>query len=122
MEELLKRPEVSYESLASVDPERPLLSRDITEQVEIQIRYAGYIEKQNAQVEKFKKLENKKIPEDIDYEAVGNLRTEAVQKLSRIRPASVGQASRISGVSPADISVLIIYLEQRRRHAAERKV
>ncbi len=122
MEELLKRPEVSYESLASVDPERPLLSRDITEQVEIQIRYAGYIEKQNAQVEKFKKLENKKIPEDIDYEAVGNLRTEAVQKLSRVRPASVGQASRISGVSPADISVLIIYLEQRRRHAAERKV
>ena len=89
----------------------------MTEQVEIQIRYAGYIEKQIAQVEKYKKLESKKIPEDIRYEEIGNLRTEAVQKLSRIRPTSVGQASRISGVSPADVSVLIIWLEKTRRHA-----
>ncbi|MCR5004570.1 MAG: tRNA uridine-5-carboxymethylaminomethyl(34) synthesis enzyme MnmG [Clostridiales bacterium] len=115
--ELLKRPEVSYEALRPIDPERPDLPEDVTEQVEIQIRYAGYIEKQIAQVEKYKKLESKKIPEDIRYEEIGNLRTEAVQKLSRIRPASVGQASRISGVSPADISVLIIWLEKTRRHA-----
>ncbi len=114
--ELLKRPEVSYEALRPIDPERPDLPEDVTEQVEIQIRYAGYIEKQIAQVEKYKKLESKKIPEDIRYEEIGNLRTEAVQKLSRIRPASVGQASRISGVSPADISVLIIWLEKTRRH------
>ena len=90
------------------------MPEDVTEQVEIQIRYAGYIEKQNAQVEKYKKLESRRIPENIKYEEIGNLRTEAVQKLSRIRPASVGQASRISGVSPADISVLIIWLEKNR--------
>lgn len=112
--ELLKRPEVSYQALAPVDPERPVLPEDVTEQVEIQIRYAGYIEKQNAQVEKYKKLESRRIPDNIKYEEIGNLRTEAVQKLSRIRPASVGQASRISGVSPADISVLIIWLEKNR--------
>ena len=112
--ELLKRPEVSYKALAPIDPERPVLPEDVTEQVEIQIRYAGYIEKQNAQVEKYKKLESRRIPDNIKYEEIGNLRTEAVQKLSRIRPASVGQASRISGVSPADISVLIIWLEKNR--------
>ena len=115
--ELLKRPEISYEALRPIDPDRPDLPEDVTEQVEIQIRYAGYIEKQIAQVEKYKKLESKKIPEDIRYEEIGNLRTEAVQKLSRIRPTSVGQASRISGVSPADVSVLIIWLEKTRRHA-----
>ena len=112
--ELLKRPEVSYKALDPIDPERPSLPEDVTEQVEIQIRYAGYIEKQNAQVEKYKKLESRRIPDNIKYEEIGNLRTEAVQKLSRIRPASVGQASRISGVSPADISVLIIWLEKNR--------
>ena len=112
--ELLKRPEVSYAALAPIDLERPELSEDVTEQVEIQIRYAGYIEKQIAQVEKFKKLESKRIPENIKYEEIGNLRTEAVQKLSRVRPTSVGQASRISGVSPADISVLVIWLEKNR--------
>ncbi len=117
--ELLKRPEITYDALAAVDPDRPALSADITEQVEIQIRYAGYIEKQIQQVEKFKKLENKKIPKEIDYETVGNLRTEAVQKLTRIRPESIGQASRISGVSPADISVLIVWMEQHRRQNHE---
>ena len=117
--ELLKRPEVSYAALAPIDPERPDLPEDVTEQVEIQIRYAGYIDKQIAQVEKFKKLESKRIPENIKYEEIGNLRTEAVQKLSRIKPASVGQASRISGVSPADISVLVIWLEKNRGQRKE---
>ena len=115
LEELLKRPELSYAAIAPLDPERPELPRDVIEQVGIQIRYAGYIEKQVEQVEKFKKLENKKIPADINYDDVPSLRIEARQKLSRIRPQSIGQASRISGVSPADISVLVVYLERKRR-------
>lgn len=110
--ELIRRPELSYEVLAPVDIKRPKLPRDVTEQVEINIKYDGYIRRQMKQVEQFKKLEAKKIPEDLDYEKVGSLRIEARQKLEACRPVSIGQASRISGVSPADISVLLVYLEQ----------
>lgn len=112
--ELLKRPEIKYESLADIDPERPLLSKEVTDQVEISLKYDGYIKRQLKQVEQFKKLENKKIPIDLDYKEIGSLRAEAVQKLEACRPLSIGQASRISGVSPADISVILVYLEQRR--------
>ena len=110
--ELIRRPELSYEKIRSIDPQRPCLSEAIQEQVDIQIKYEGYISRQLRQVEQFKKLERKRIPENIDYEKVGSLRLEARQKLSALRPVSIGQASRISGVSPADISVLIIYLEK----------
>lgn len=115
--ELIRRPELSYERLAPIDPDRPKLPWDVTEQVDINIKYDGYIRRQLKQVEQFKKLEVKKIPEDLDYEQVGSLRIEARQKLELYRPVSIGQASRISGVSPADISVLLVYLEQygRRR-------
>ena len=98
--------------LAELDSERPSLRFDIREQVNINIKYEGYIKRQIKQVEQYKKLENKKIPEDIDYSSIGNLRIEAVQKLEMFRPLSIGQASRISGVSPADISVLLVYLEK----------
>ena len=111
MAELMCRPELTYEMLAELDDERPQLSADIIEQVNINVKYDGYIKRQQKQVESFKKIENKKIPEDINYEEVGSLRLEAKQKLEKFRPVSVGQASRISGVSPADISVLLIYLE-----------
>ena len=114
--ELIRRPELKYEDLASIDPERPQLDDDVVNQVNINIKYDGYISIQMKQVEQFKKLEVKTIPEEIDYEKVGSLRKEAVQKLSKIRPHSIGQASRISGVSPADISVLLVYLEQYRRN------
>ncbi|POP32126.1 tRNA uridine-5-carboxymethylaminomethyl(34) synthesis enzyme MnmG [Lactonifactor longoviformis] len=114
--ELIRRPELSYELLAPVDPERPQLPRDVAEQVNINIKYDGYIRRQLKQVEQFKKLESKKIPEEIDYDTVGGLRIEAKQKLKLYRPVSIGQASRISGVSPADISVLLVYLEQYRYH------
>ena len=110
--ELLKRTELNYDKLAEIDKERPELTLQEKEEVEIQIKYEGYIRRQMSQVKQFKKMEKKRIPEDIDYEDVGSLRIEARQKLSKIRPASIGQASRISGVSPADISVLLIYLEQ----------
>ena len=110
--ELLKRPEISYDSLAPIDPERPALSYHVREKIEVEIKYSGYIEKQLAQIERFKKLENKALPEDIDYLSIEGLRIEARQKLDRLRPASVGQASRISGVSPADIGVLLVYLER----------
>ncbi|WP_427340694.1 tRNA uridine-5-carboxymethylaminomethyl(34) synthesis enzyme MnmG [Caloranaerobacter sp. DY30410] len=113
--DLIKRPELSYESLAEIDKDRPDLPREIRMQVEIQIKYQGYINKQLKQIEQFKKLENKKLPKDIDYSKIEGLRLEARQKLNDIRPDSIGQASRISGVSPADISVLLIYLEQQRR-------
>jgi tRNA uridine 5-carboxymethylaminomethyl modification enzyme len=112
LSELLKRPEISYEALAEIDEERPELKYAVREQVEISIKYEGYIKRQMQQVEQFKKLENRKIPEDIDYDQIKNLRIEARQKLGKIRPTSVGQASRIAGVTPADISVLMIYLEQ----------
>lgn len=112
--ELIRRPELSYEMLAEIDEDRPELPADVGEQVNIQIKYDGYIRRQEQQVRQFKKLEERRIPEDIVYEEVGNLRREAVQKLSMFRPVSIGQASRISGVSPADISVLMVYLQARR--------
>lgn len=115
--ELIRRPEVGYANTADLDPERPELSDAVCEQVEVQIKYDGYIKKQIAQVEQFKKMEKKLIPENIDYTAIGGLRLEAVEKLTDIQPKSMGQASRISGVSPADLSVLLIYLEQNRRQA-----
>ena len=114
--ELIRRPELNYEDLAPIDKERPFLPWDVKEQVEINLKYEGYIKRQMKQVEQFKKLEAKKIPEDLDYEKVGSLRIEARQKLEEYRPVSIGQASRISGVSPADISVLLVYLEQYRRN------
>jgi len=115
LEELLKRPEINYEKLKILDPNRPELPKEVIEQVEIMISYEGYIKKQIMQVEQYKKLENKKIPEDIDYDKIYGLRTEAREKLKEVRPHSVGQASRISGVNPADISILLIYLEQEKR-------
>lgn len=115
--ELIKRPELDYEKLAPIDSARPALPADVTEQVDINIKYDGYIKRQQKQVEHFKKLENKKIPADIDYDDVGSLRLEARQKLKAFEPVSIGQASRIAGVSPADISVLLVYLEQYRRKA-----
>ncbi|MFR3768891.1 MAG: tRNA uridine-5-carboxymethylaminomethyl(34) synthesis enzyme MnmG [Blautia sp.] len=113
--ELIRRPELTYEDVAPIDKKRPELPWDVKQQVEINLKYEGYIKRQMKQVEQFKKLEAKKIPEDLDYEKVGSLRIEARQKLEAYRPISIGQASRISGVSPADISVLLIYLEQYRR-------
>ena len=114
--ELIRRPELTYVALAPIDKERPELPEDVCQQVEINIKYDGYIRRQMKQVEQFKKLEQKKLPEDIDYEEVGSLRIEARQKLEAYRPVSIGQASRISGVSPADISVLLVYLESRSGH------
>lgn len=113
--ELIKRPELNYENIKEIDKKREELPREVTDQVTINIKYEGYITRQLRQVEQYKKLENKRIPEDIDYNEVNSLRLEAKQKLSQIRPISVGQASRISGVSPADISVLLVYLEQYKR-------
>lgn len=110
--ELIRRPELCYEDLAEIDPERPELKYDVVEQVNISIKYDGYIKRQMKQVKEFKKLENKKLPEHFDYDQVNSLRIEAKQKLNLYQPVSVGQASRISGVSPADISVLLVYLEQ----------
>ena len=113
--ELIKRPELSYQCLESIDSHRPELREDIQEQVNINLKYEGYIERQMRQVEHFKKLENKLIPESMDYNAISGLRKEASQKLDKFRPRSIGQASRISGVSPADISVLLVYMEQYNR-------
>ena len=119
LSELIRRPELSYEDLEPLDSERPEFPEDlkveIQEQVNINIKYDGYIRRQKKQVEQFRKMENKKIPKNIDYDAVHSLRIEAVQKLKEYRPVSLGQASRISGVSPADISVLLVYLEQYKR-------
>ena len=112
--ELIRRPELNYEALAPIDKNRPELRYDIWEQVNINIKYDGYITRQLKQVEQFKKLESKKIPEDMDYDQVKSLRIEAVQKLKLYRPVSIGQASRIAGVSPADVSVLLVYLESHR--------
>lgn len=116
MAELICRPELSYEILSEIDPDRKPLPADVIEQVEIEIKYEGYISRQLRQVGQFKKMEKKRIPEDLDYNDIGSLRLEARQKLIDYKPVSVGQASRISGVSPADISVLLVYLEQRRTH------
>ena len=114
--ELIRRPELDYEKLASIDKDRPHLPYDVVEQVNINIKYDGYITRQIKQVEHYKKLETKKIPEDFDYDEVPSLRIEARQKLKLYKPLSIGQASRISGVSPADISVLLVYMEQMRYH------
>lgn len=111
--ELIRRPELSYEKIAPIDEGRRPLPPDVVEQININLKYEGYIKRQQQQVEHFKKLEKRQIPTDIDYDDIGNLRKEARQKLKDIRPTSVGQASRISGVSPADISVLLIYLSSR---------
>ena len=110
--ELLRRPQISYSDLAPFDPQRKPLPEAVIEQVEIGIKYEGYIKKQLAQVEQMHRLEEKKIPEDIDYKAIHGLRLEAAEKLDRIRPMNIGQAGRISGVSPADVSVLLIYLQK----------
>lgn len=110
-DELLKRPQITYDMLREVDPDRPELGRDVKEQVEISIKYEGYIKRQKAQAEQFAKLENRRIPDSIDYKEIKGLRLEAIQKLDKIRPLSLGQASRISGVSPADMAVLMIYLK-----------
>ncbi len=110
--ELIVRPELGYDAVKDLDPDRQPLSRDVIEQVETELKYEGYIERQTRQIEVFKKTENRRIPEDIDYDAVPSLRIEARQKLKAIRPENIGRASRISGVSPADISVLLIYLSK----------
>jgi tRNA uridine 5-carboxymethylaminomethyl modification enzyme len=112
--ELIRRPELDYDKLAPIDQSRPVLSHDVCEQVNILIKYDGYIKRQIKQVENFKKLENKIIPENFDYDKVPSLRIEARQKLKLHSPSSIGLASRISGVSPADISVLLVYMEQER--------
>ncbi len=115
MSDLVRRPQLSYSGLAPFDPQRPALSPDIQEEVEIQVKYAGYIKRQLKQVEQFQKEEGHLLPEDIDYDAITGLRLEARQKLGKIRPLNIGQASRISGVSPADIAVLMVYLELRKK-------
>lgn len=119
-DQLIKRPELSYELLALLDEERPALPWRVREQVNIEIKYEGYIRRQMQQVAQFKKMEGKKLPPVLDYSHLRGLRLEAQQKLNQIHPENIGQASRISGVSPADISVLLVYLEQRKRQAAEK--
>jgi len=113
--ELLKRPEITYEILSEIDHDRPTISKHAITQLEVQIKYKGYITKQLQQIERFKKLENKMLSSELDYKQIEGLRIEARQKLNQIKPVSVGQASRISGVSPADINVLLIHLEKQRR-------
>lgn len=117
--ELIRRPELDYDKLAPIDPERPDLPAEVAEQVNISIKYDGYIKRQMKQVESFKKLEKKKIPENFNYDDVPSLRIEARQKLKNYSPTSIGQASRISGVSPADVSVLLVYMEQMKYHEKE---
>ncbi len=111
--DMLKRPEVTYDGMGFLDKDRPELPADVREQVEITLKYEGYINRQIAQANQFKKMENKKIPDDIDYSQIGGLRIEARQKLEKLRPVSIGQASRISGVSPADVAVLVVYLKHK---------
>ena len=119
--ELIRRPELSYLAVKDIDSSRPELPEEleteVIEQIDISLKYEGYIKRQKNQVEQFKKIENKKIPYDIDYDDVKSLRIEAVQKLKEYRPISIGQASRISGVSPADISVLLVYLSSAAHHS-----
>ena len=114
--ELVRRPQIGYDDLAPFDLNRPELSREVREQVEVEIKYEGYIRKQLLQVEEMRKLEGKALPGDLDYDQISGLRLEAVEKLKRVKPLNIGQASRISGVSPADISVLLIWLEQQRQN------
>jgi tRNA uridine 5-carboxymethylaminomethyl modification enzyme len=117
---ILRRPEVTYAMLESISPSPYDLTDEMKEQIEIQVKYEGYIEKQLAQVDRLIKMENKRIPEDIDYKDVTGLASEAKEKLEKIRPISIGQASRISGVTPADISVLLVYLEHYNKVVASR--
>ncbi len=119
--ELMKRPEIDYKSMAEIDPSRTILSAEVVEQVEISLKYEGYIKRQKQQVNQFKKLEKKLMPDDINYEEIKSIRIEAKEKLIEVRPKSVGQASRISGVSPADVSVLLVYLEQLRQQRKKEK-
>ena len=119
MAELIRRPELNYAVLEPLDPERPKLPAEVADQININIKYEGYIRRQTQQVAQFKKMEGKKLEPDFDYSLVKSLRKEAVQKLNLLKPANIGQASRISGVSPADISVLMVYLEQNRRHGGQ---
>ena len=111
MSDLIRRPELKYDALAPFDPERPTLSKEIREQVEIRIKYEGYIKRQLRDVEQFRKLESRPLPADLDYTQISSLRLEARQKLQQIHPLNFGQASRISGVSPADITALMIVTE-----------
>src|SRR5690625_1529129 len=110
--DLLKRPEITYEHLDQMNNEGQEIPEDVKEQVEIQVKYAGYIKKANEQVDRMLKLENKKIPEQIDYDAISGLSSESKERLKKVRPLSVGQASRTAGVNPADISILLVYIEQ----------
>ena len=119
LSELIRRTELSYDKLFPIDKERPELTKEEKEEIQIQVKYEGYIKRQMTQVEKFKKLEKKRLPEQIDYSTLKGLSLEARQKLNKHKPLSVGQASRISGVSPADISVLLIFLEQQKRKNEE---
>ena len=112
--DLLRRPNVTYEDIAPFDPGRPELSEAVTQEVQIQLKYAGYLQRQEKQVAQFRKEEERRLPEDLCYESIQGLRLEARQKLAKIRPLSIGQAGRISGVSPADIAVLLIWLEQNK--------
>ena len=114
MSQLIKRPQVTYSGLAFCDPDRPELSFEVAEQVELMIKYEGYINIQLQQVEAMRKLEAKKLPEGVDYTEIRGLRLEAAEKLNKIKPLSVGQASRISGVNPADVSVLLVWLEKQK--------
>ena len=111
--ELLRRPQISYAALAAIDPARPKLPRRVRMTVEVTVKYAGYIKRQIAEVERHAKMEDMRLPEGLDYAAIRGLRIEAAQKLSRMRPMTLGQASRISGVNPADISVLLVYLGKK---------
>ena len=114
----MKRPQLGYECLAAVDTQRPELDVNIFEQVEVEIKYEGYIKRQQAQIDEMRRLEGKKLPPDINYQKITGLRLEAQEKLQRVRPENIGQASRISGVSPADISVLLIWLSQKKGEQA----
>lgn len=115
LSELLKRPQISYEDLTEVDVNRPNLPKYVFENVQIELKYEGYIKRQKADIAEMRRLENKKLPKDTDYGTITNLRLEAIEKLNRVKPENVGQASRISGVSPADISVLLIWLSGKNR-------
>lgn len=120
--ELIRRPQLGYADLKDFDPTRPQLSREIQEQVEIEIKYEGYIKKQLSQVEEMRKMESKLLPESLNYDSISGLRLEAIEKLKKVRPLNIGQASRISGVSPADISVLLIWLEQQSSNKSKNEV
>ena len=117
--QLLKRPEISYQSLLQLLPDPPSLDAEVAQQVEIQVKYEGYITKQEQQIERFKRLEDKVLPENLDYFQLSGLSREAAEKLMKIKPRSLGQAGRISGVSPADIAVLLVYLEQNKKRGGQ---